>query len=242
MLAASSDSGLFDNDRVTNDATLDLLLGGEEGSDLTLFVEGIEVATVILGDEPFVFTTAAQPEGQIRISTQVTDAAGNVSLFSNLLLVTVDLTAPDAPVFGIDAASDTRPFFDGATALQFVRLVGLTEAGARRERGAIRVLRWPFAENDRARAERQIDGLIKVITRPNGRILGAAVVGPQAGELIHPWVLAIAQRLKIGAMAQLIVPYPTLGEVGKRAAGSFYVPKLFSERTRALVRFLARFG
>ena len=120
--------------------------------------------------------------------------------------------------------------------------VGMTEDQARERHGAIRVLRWPFAENDRARAERQVDGLIKVITRPGGRILGAAVVGPQAGELIQPWVLAIAQRLKIGAMAQLIVPYPTLGEVGKRAAGSFYVPKLFSARTRALVRFLARFG
>lgn len=120
--------------------------------------------------------------------------------------------------------------------------VGLAEAEARRRHGEVRVLRWPFAENDRAQAERETRGQIKVVTRPNGKILGASIVGPQAGELIHPWVLALAQGLKIGAMAAFIAPYPTLGEVGKRAAGSFYTPKLFSARTKMLVRFLARFG
>ncbi len=120
--------------------------------------------------------------------------------------------------------------------------VGMTEAQAREAAGEVRVLRAPFAENDRAQAERRLDGLIKVITRPNGRILGAAIVGPQAGELIQPWILAISQKLKIGAMAQVIAPYPTLGEIGKRAAGSFYQFKLFSDRTKALVRLLARFG
>ena len=120
--------------------------------------------------------------------------------------------------------------------------VGLSEAAARQQSGEINVLRWPFAENDRAQAERRTEGLIKVITRPNGRILGAAIAGAQAGELIHPWVLALSQKLKIGAMAGLIAPYPTLGEVGKRAAGTFYMPKLFSDRTRTIVRFLARFG
>jgi pyruvate/2-oxoglutarate dehydrogenase complex dihydrolipoamide dehydrogenase (E3) component len=120
--------------------------------------------------------------------------------------------------------------------------VGFTEAQAREAHGEIRILRAPFAENDRAQAERRMDGLIKAITRPNGRILGAAIVGPHAGELIQPWVLAISQKLKIGALAQMVAPYPTLGEIAKRAAGSFYQPKLFSERTKAIVRLLARFG
>ena len=120
--------------------------------------------------------------------------------------------------------------------------VGLTEAEARERGEAVNVLRWPFAENDRAQAERQTDGLIKVVLRPNGHILGAAIVGPHAGELIQPWILAISQKLKIGAMAQVIAPYPTLGEVSKRAAGTYYLPKLFSDRTKAVVRFLARFG
>ncbi len=122
--------------------------------------------------------------------------------------------------------------------------VGLGESAVRAARpGApIRVLRWPFSENDRARTERRSDGLIKVVTTAKGRILGAGIVGPHAGELIQPWVLALDNRLKIGAMAKTIVAYPTLVEVGKRAAGSYYAPRLFSERTKAVVRFLARFG
>ena len=121
--------------------------------------------------------------------------------------------------------------------------VGLAEAAAReRHGGDIAILRSSFHENDRAQTERATHGLVKVVTRKNGRILGASILGPQAGELIHPWVLAIGQRLKIKAMAAMIAPYPTLGEAGKRAAGSFYLGKLFSPRAKSVVRFLARFG
>jgi pyruvate/2-oxoglutarate dehydrogenase complex dihydrolipoamide dehydrogenase (E3) component len=120
--------------------------------------------------------------------------------------------------------------------------VGQTEAQARAAGDLADVLRWPFEENDRAQTEREPVGLIKVVLGRRGRILGASIVGPRAGELILPWVLAISQGLKIGAIANLIVPYPTLGEVGKRAAGSYYTPKLFSDRTRWLVRQLARLG
>ena len=97
--------------------------------------------------------------------------------------------------------------------------VGLTEAQAREQGHAVEVLRWPFEENDRARTERQTQGLIKAVVGKGGRILGASIVGAHAGELILPWVLAIRQKLKIGALADVIVPYPTLGEVSKRAAG-----------------------
>ena len=120
--------------------------------------------------------------------------------------------------------------------------VGLSEAQARAAHGEIRVLRWPFQENDRAQAERETDGLVKVVTTPRGRILGAAIVGPHAGESLQIWCLAIHQGLKIGAVAATILPYPTLGEANKRAAGGFYTEKLFSGRIRKIVRFLARFG
>ena len=121
--------------------------------------------------------------------------------------------------------------------------VGLTEAQARKKHGdKIRVLRWSFAENDRAQAERATEGLVKVVVGARGRVLGASIVGPQAGELLHPWVLAISQGLKIGALANMIAPYPTLGEVNKRAAGSYYTPSLFSERTKKIVRFLQWLG
>jgi pyruvate/2-oxoglutarate dehydrogenase complex dihydrolipoamide dehydrogenase (E3) component len=120
--------------------------------------------------------------------------------------------------------------------------VGLTEPAARNAGRPVRVLRWPFAENDRAQTERDTEGLVKILTRRDGRILGASILGAAAGDLILPWALAISQELKIGALANLIVPYPTRGEAGKRAAGSFYTPALFSARTRRIVRFLARFG
>ena len=120
--------------------------------------------------------------------------------------------------------------------------VGLSEKTAKETHGEIRILRWPFFENDRAQAEGETDGMIKVITTKSGKILGASIVGANAGELIQMWVLAIGQKMKIGAIASMIAPYPTLGEVGKRAAGSFFTPGLFSERTKKIVRFLLRFG
>jgi pyruvate/2-oxoglutarate dehydrogenase complex dihydrolipoamide dehydrogenase (E3) component len=121
--------------------------------------------------------------------------------------------------------------------------VGLTEAEARRIHGdAIRLARWSFHDNDRAQADREADGLIKITADRRGRILGAAIVGPHAGELLLTWSLAIAKKASLRDIAGLIAPYPTLSEVSKRAAGSFYMRQLFSPRTRRLVRFLARFG
>jgi len=121
--------------------------------------------------------------------------------------------------------------------------VGMTEQEARKTHGDdIRILRWPVFDNDRAQAQRQTDGLIKAVVTSKGHILGAGIAGENAGELIQTWVLAMAQKLKIGSVAGMIAPYPTLGEISKRAAGSFYTPRLFSERTKSIVRFLARFG
>ncbi|MSO97086.1 MAG: dihydrolipoamide dehydrogenase [Rhodospirillaceae bacterium] len=120
--------------------------------------------------------------------------------------------------------------------------VGLTEAEARAKFGDdVRVLTAAFAENDRARTEGDTGGLLKAIVTPRGKILGAGIAGSHAGELIQPWVLAISQGLKVGALATMVAPYPTLGEVTKRAAGSFYTPTLFGARTKALVRFLRLF-
>lgn len=120
--------------------------------------------------------------------------------------------------------------------------VGETEAEARSRHGKINVLRWHLAENDRAQAEHETNGEIKLVTDLHSRVLGCTIVGPGAGELILPWVLAKARGLRLGAMASLVVPYPTFSEISKRAAGSYYTPTLFSPRTRAIVRFLGLFG
>jgi pyruvate/2-oxoglutarate dehydrogenase complex dihydrolipoamide dehydrogenase (E3) component len=118
--------------------------------------------------------------------------------------------------------------------------VGLSEADAKALGKAVRILKWSFAENDRAQAEKRTEGLVKVVVSPKGHILGASIVGLHAGELIQPWILAISQKMKIGSMASMIAPYPTLAEVNKRIAGSFYTEKLFSAGTKKLVRFLMR--
>jgi pyruvate/2-oxoglutarate dehydrogenase complex dihydrolipoamide dehydrogenase (E3) component len=119
--------------------------------------------------------------------------------------------------------------------------VGLSEAQARAKFGTIKVLRWPFEDNDRARAERDGRGMVKIITTRKGKILGASLVGAGAGDLLAPWTMALSQGLSISAMAGVIAPYPTRGEASKRAAGDYYTPTLFGPRTRKIVAFLSLF-
>lgn len=116
--------------------------------------------------------------------------------------------------------------------------VGMTEAEARAAGHDVRVLRWPLAENDRAQAERRPEGLVKLVATRRGRVLGAGILAPHAGEMIGAWTLAITRRIPLSAMAGMIVPYPTRAEAGKRAAGGFFLARLFSAGTRRLVGLL----
>ena len=120
--------------------------------------------------------------------------------------------------------------------------VGLTEAQAREKYGSkLEVVRFDYAENDRARAELLTEGFIKVMI-VRGRPIGASIVGAQAGEHIQLWSLVIANKLKISAVAAMISPYPVLGEISKRAAGQYYTPRLFENETvKKLIRFVQRF-
>jgi pyruvate/2-oxoglutarate dehydrogenase complex dihydrolipoamide dehydrogenase (E3) component len=116
---------------------------------------------------------------------------------------------------------------------------GMTEAEARAAGHRVTLLRWPLADNDRAVAERDTTGLVKLVVVGN-RVVGAGILAPNAGEMIGMWVLAIAQRVKLGALAGTIIPYPTRSEAAKRAASYFFVPRLFAPRTKSLIRLLAR--
>jgi pyruvate/2-oxoglutarate dehydrogenase complex dihydrolipoamide dehydrogenase (E3) component len=120
--------------------------------------------------------------------------------------------------------------------------IGVTEAEARKRKIEFRVLRWPYHENDRAQAERETHGHVKVITSKRGKILGATIVGANAGELIGTWSLAISQGLNIRAMVGMVAPYPTLGEIGKRAAITYFTPSLTSPFVRRIIAFMRRFG
>lgn len=131
-------------------------------------------------------------------------------------------------LFGLPAKSGTAHIPWATYTDPELAQVGPTEAEARKRYGAaLDVLRFDYAENDRAQAEGKTEGFIKVMV-VKGRPVGATIVGAQAGELIGLWALAIAAKLKMGAIAGAVLPYPTLGEVSKRAAGAYFSPKLFA--------------
>jgi pyruvate/2-oxoglutarate dehydrogenase complex dihydrolipoamide dehydrogenase (E3) component len=119
--------------------------------------------------------------------------------------------------------------------------VGLTIDSEKTQSG-IQITEWPYADNDRAQAEHEITGKIKVITDKNAKILGVTIVGSKAGELILPWVMAIREKKTLRSFTDTIVPYPTLSELSKRVAGEFYTPKLFSKKVRWLVKWLLKLG
>ncbi len=80
--------------------------------------------------------------------------------------------------------------------------VGMLEDEAREKFGKISVVRWPLAENDRAEAQNELEGVIKIVSTIKGRILGVQIVARNAGDLILPWVMAVGRREKLGTMAE----------------------------------------
>ncbi len=145
-------------------------------------------------------------------------------------------------LFGLPSKASTRHIPWATYTDPEIAQVGLTEAQAREAHGdRLEVLRFEYAENDRARTELATTGLIKVMI-VKGRPVGASIVGAQAGELIQTWALVIANKLKIGAVAAMVAPYPTLGEINKRAAGQYYAPRLFeSNIVKKVVKLVQRF-
>jgi pyruvate/2-oxoglutarate dehydrogenase complex dihydrolipoamide dehydrogenase (E3) component len=119
--------------------------------------------------------------------------------------------------------------------------VGQTEAQARKEHGGnLEVVRFHYSHNDRAIAERKTAGLIKVMV-VRGRPVGVSIAGAQAGELINLWALVLANKLKMKHVANMVAPYPTIGEINKRAAGAYFSPRLFdSAGVKRIVGFVQR--
>ena len=120
--------------------------------------------------------------------------------------------------------------------------VGLTEAQAMKRYRKVRILRWPLAENDRAQAEHKTEGHIKIVTSRKGEILGVSIVGAGASEMIASWTLALTQGLKLQDITSTVMAYPTMSEIGKRAAITYFVPQTRRPLVRGIVRFLRLFG
>ncbi|WP_127595344.1 dihydrolipoyl dehydrogenase family protein [Nitratireductor alexandrii] len=120
--------------------------------------------------------------------------------------------------------------------------VGMTEAEALKARGGVRILRWPYAENDRAQAERQTAGFIKLMADRRGRLLGVTIVGANAGEMINLWALVLSKKLRLRDVAAYVPPYPTMSEIGKRAAITYFSGVARKPVVRRLIAFLRLFG
>jgi pyruvate/2-oxoglutarate dehydrogenase complex dihydrolipoamide dehydrogenase (E3) component len=155
----------------------------------------------------------------------VGDAAGGAQ-FTHLAGYHAGIVIRQA-MFGLRATARTDHIPRATFTDPELAQVGLTEAEARQKHGSrLTVVRWPFHDNDRAQAEGRTEGLVKVMV-VGGRPVGAGIAGAGAGELIAPWALAIASGLKMSAIAGAVLPYPTMAEAGKRAAGAYFAPSLF---------------
>ncbi|MGE3245496.1 MAG: NAD(P)/FAD-dependent oxidoreductase [Beijerinckiaceae bacterium] len=123
-----------------------------------------------------------------------------------------------------------------------IAVAGLTEEQARETHKTVHIYRWPFSENDRARAAGEIQGHIKIVASKKDRVLGVGIVGPHAGELLGLWQLAIAKNLSLADISSTVMPYPTLQEVSRRAAVLHYQKSLANPWLGRLLRFLRMFG
>lgn len=106
---------------------------------------------------------------------------------------------------------------------------------------AAKVLHFEFNENDRAIAERQTLGGVKLYLDAKSKIIGASVVGEQAGEMINTISLAMAGGLKLSQISGMISPYPTRTEAVKRAASSHFTDAVFGPKAKALSGFWTKF-
>lgn len=117
--------------------------------------------------------------------------------------------------------------------------IGRSEAEAREEQGdKVKVVEWAFDENDRAKTERNETGSVKLIAGKGGKILGASVLGENAGEIIQTVQAAIASGGSVKSLTGYVPAYPTRGEAVKRAAGAYYENAVFGPLARRLARFL----
>jgi pyruvate/2-oxoglutarate dehydrogenase complex dihydrolipoamide dehydrogenase (E3) component len=119
-----------------------------------------------------------------------------------------------------------------------VASIGLNEKRAANEGIAYRLFEAPFAENDRAIAEGETIGKVKLLVSKGGKLIGCQMIGPHAGELIHEWVIALNAGVRLSTVAGTVHIYPTLAEISKRVAQEPFTAKIFSETTRGVLRFL----
>ena len=120
---------------------------------------------------------------------------------------------------------------------------GLTEAEAREQYGNVDVFTVPLHDVDRAVAEGETKGFIKVIaTRWRGKILGVHLVGPNAGEVIHEFVLAMKAGIPLRKLGSVIHVYPTFSSIVWRVAGKWLAEGTLIKTVRGVWGKVVRSG
>lgn len=122
---------------------------------------------------------------------------------------------------------------------EFAR-VGLNETQARAHGIVCNNVRFGFNHIDRAVTDGVDTGQLELTLDKRGRIRGATILGPSAGELIHELALAVRRKLKPADLSGLVHAYPTLAEINRRAANAHLGRKLFRPVTRTAVKWLSR--
>jgi len=115
--------------------------------------------------------------------------------------------------------------------------IGMNEKRAKEAGLKYSVWTEDFKDNDRSLAEGESVGKIKMILDEKEKPLGVQILGPQAGELLSEWVAVLNGKVKLSTLASAVHPYPTLGEINKRVAGTFFSPKIFSDKVKKGLKF-----
>jgi pyruvate/2-oxoglutarate dehydrogenase complex dihydrolipoamide dehydrogenase (E3) component len=119
--------------------------------------------------------------------------------------------------------------------------VGLGEAQARQRYGdGFMTYRWPMDKVDRARTEGDPTGFVKLVYRKNGTLLGVTIVAAQAGEMIHEWIVALDQGIKVGDLSNALHVYPTYSIAAMQAAADIRVQQVLNGTSGWVLRGLAR--
>lgn len=179
-------------------------------------------------------------DAHLRTSAKNIWACGDVCgpfLFTHFAEYTAKIAAQNA-LLPVKAKTDFRvvpwtTFLDPEVAH-----VGLNEDEARAQDAECRVFRVPFSELDRAIIEGEARGFLKVVTSGSGRILGAHIIGPGAGEIVHAFVPAVRDGMVLSEFAETIHVYPTLSEIAHRAGNEYYREILDSKIVRRALDIL----
>ncbi len=119
--------------------------------------------------------------------------------------------------------------------------IGMNETVARQKGIETKVWKEAFEGNDRALAEGRSTGVIKLVLDKKETPLGVQILGPHAGDLISQWVTALNSGTKLSTLAGAVHPYPTLGEINKKVAGTLFSPKIFSDPIRKGLKLFFNF-